>query len=56
MVRLDAAAVAAVDTTGQAADILDLPDHLRDALWRVDSAAVAPEDVLTVRMWVTPPP
>jgi glucose/mannose-6-phosphate isomerase len=41
---LDAAAVAAVDSTGQAAEILDLPTHLRDALWRVDSAGIAPVD------------
>jgi glucose/mannose-6-phosphate isomerase len=41
---LDRAAVAAVDPTGQAADILDLPTHLRDALWRVESAALAPVD------------
>jgi glucose/mannose-6-phosphate isomerase len=44
MSALDAAAVAAVDSTGQAAEILDLADHLRDALWRVESAAIAPED------------
>ena len=41
---LDAAGVAAVDTTGQAAEILDLPLHLSDALWRVDSAALEPAD------------
>lgn len=41
---LDRAAVAAVDPTGQAADILDLPTHLRDALWRVESAALVPVD------------
>lgn len=41
---LDRAAVAAVDPTSQAADILDLPTHLRDALWRVESAALAPVD------------
>jgi glucose/mannose-6-phosphate isomerase len=41
---LDRPAVEAVDTTGQAAEILDLPVHLRDALWRVDSAAIAPVD------------
>jgi glucose/mannose-6-phosphate isomerase len=41
---LDRAAVAAVDSTGQAAEMLDLPAHLRDALWRVDSAAIAPVD------------
>jgi glucose/mannose-6-phosphate isomerase len=39
---LDRAAVAACDPTGQAAEILDLPTHLRDALWRVQSAALAP--------------
>jgi glucose/mannose-6-phosphate isomerase len=39
---LTAEAVAAVDSTAQAAEILDLPTHLRDALWRVDSAALRP--------------
>jgi glucose/mannose-6-phosphate isomerase len=41
---LNAEAVAAVDSTGQAAEILDLPTHLRDALWRVDSAGIPPAD------------
>jgi glucose/mannose-6-phosphate isomerase len=41
---LDAAAVAAVDSTGQFAETLDLPIHLRDALWRVDSSGAAPVD------------
>jgi glucose/mannose-6-phosphate isomerase len=41
---LSAAAVAAVDSTGQAAEICDLATHLRDALWRVDSAGIAPVD------------
>jgi len=41
---LDAEAVAAVDSTGQAGEILDLPTHLRDALWRVDSAGIPPAD------------
>jgi glucose/mannose-6-phosphate isomerase len=41
---LDRAAVAAVDSTGQAAEIGDLGTHLRDALWRVESAAIAPVD------------
>jgi glucose/mannose-6-phosphate isomerase len=41
---LDRAAVAAVDSTGQAAEICDLAAHLRDAVWRVDSAAIAPVD------------
>src|SRR5260370_42691610 len=25
-------------------DVLDMPDHLRDALWRVESARVAPSE------------
>jgi glucose/mannose-6-phosphate isomerase len=37
-------AVAAVDTTGQAEDIADLAVHLRDALWRVESAAIGAID------------
>jgi glucose/mannose-6-phosphate isomerase len=37
-------AVAAVDTTGQAAEIVDVAAHLRDALWRVDSAGIEPMD------------
>ena len=44
MAALDRAAIAAVDSTGQLGDVLDLPGHLRDALWRVDSAAIAPAD------------
>jgi glucose/mannose-6-phosphate isomerase len=44
MAPLDAAAVRAVDTTGQMGEALDLATHLRDALWRVDSAALAPAD------------
>lgn len=41
---LGVAAVAAVDPTGQAADILALPSHLRDAVWRVDAASLSPID------------
>ena len=41
---LDRAAVAAVDSTGQLADTLDVGTHLRDAVWRVGSAALAPVD------------
>ena len=44
MSRLDAAACSAVDSTGQFAETLDLGMHLEDALWRVDSAAIAPVD------------
>jgi glucose/mannose-6-phosphate isomerase len=41
---LDPSAVSAVDSTGQAQEILDLPLHLRDALWRVDSASLGDLD------------
>jgi glucose/mannose-6-phosphate isomerase len=41
---LDLDAVAAVDSTGQLGEILDLPIHLRDALWRVDSSGAVPAD------------
>ena len=44
MTALDRATVAAVDSTGQADEILDLAEHLQDALWRVESAAIAPAD------------
>jgi glucose/mannose-6-phosphate isomerase len=37
-------AVASVDAAGQLEDILGLPDHLRDALWRVESAGLEPHD------------
>ncbi len=37
-------AIAAVDSTGQLGDILGLPDHLRDALWRVESAGLSAQD------------
>jgi glucose/mannose-6-phosphate isomerase len=35
---------ATVDSTNQLAEIRDLPVHLEDALWRVESAAIAPSD------------
>ncbi len=35
-------AIASADPTGQFAEVLTLPEHLRDALWRVESAAIAP--------------
>jgi glucose/mannose-6-phosphate isomerase len=37
-------AIAAVDPTGQVADVLALPEHLRDALWRVESANLSRQD------------
>ena len=36
--------IASVDRQGQLDDILGLPDQLRDALWRVESASLRPED------------
>lgn len=41
---LSRARIAAVDPTNQLAEVLDLPTHLRDGLWRVDSAGAAPVD------------
>jgi glucose/mannose-6-phosphate isomerase len=37
-------AVEAVDASGQLADILGMPDQLRDALWRVESSNLQPHD------------
>ncbi|MGZ4168319.1 MAG: bifunctional phosphoglucose/phosphomannose isomerase [Solirubrobacteraceae bacterium] len=37
-------AIAAVDSTGQMPDVLGMPEHLRDALWRVESANLSPHD------------
>jgi len=36
--------VSEVDVSGQVRDILGLPDQLRDALWRVETAALRPRD------------
>jgi glucose/mannose-6-phosphate isomerase len=41
---LDRDGVAAVDSTGQVGETLDLPVHLRDALWRVESSGAVPVD------------
>jgi glucose/mannose-6-phosphate isomerase len=41
---LDRESIAAVDRGGQLDDVLALPDHLRDALWRVESAGLEPRD------------
>jgi glucose/mannose-6-phosphate isomerase len=37
-------AIARLDPTGQCSDVLGLPDHLRDALWRVESANLSAQD------------
>ena len=42
LTALDRAAVAAADPTGQTAEALGLAEHLRDGLWRVESAAIRP--------------
>jgi len=36
--------IASVDQARQIEDILAMPDHLRDALWRVESANLEPDD------------
>jgi glucose/mannose-6-phosphate isomerase len=41
---LSAEAIAAADPSDLFADVLSLPEHLRDALWRVESAQLAPHD------------
>ncbi|MEY2516730.1 MAG: glucose/mannose-6-phosphate isomerase, partial [bacterium] len=42
--RLDADAIAAVDRSDLLADIVGLPEHLRDAKWKVESAQLTPWD------------
>lgn len=42
--ELSREAIASTDPSGQLADALDLPEHLRDALWRVESAGLTPQD------------
>jgi glucose/mannose-6-phosphate isomerase len=44
MSELDGAGVQAVDASGMVADILGQPHQLEDALWRVESAGIAPVD------------
>jgi glucose/mannose-6-phosphate isomerase len=41
---LDWKAIGAFDRSAQLADILAMPEHLGDALWRVESAGIAPVD------------
>ena len=42
--ELNREVIAQLDPTGQLNDVLDLPEHLRDALWRVESANLSPQD------------
>ena len=44
MAALGIDAIGAVDSTGQMGEALGLAEHLRDALWRVESAQAAPVD------------
>jgi glucose/mannose-6-phosphate isomerase len=41
---LDRDTIARIDVTDQLTDILAIPEHLRDALWKVESAALDPWD------------
>jgi glucose/mannose-6-phosphate isomerase len=41
---LDRASIESVDEAGMLADVLALPDQLRDALWRVEAANLKPRD------------
>jgi glucose/mannose-6-phosphate isomerase len=43
-VDLSREAISAIDSAKQVEDILAIPDHLRDALWRVESANLEPRD------------
>jgi glucose/mannose-6-phosphate isomerase len=42
--RLDPETIAAVDSSDLLADIVGLPEHLRDALWKIESADLKPWD------------
>jgi glucose/mannose-6-phosphate isomerase len=42
--RLDADAIAAVDASDLLSDIVGLPEHVRDAKWKVESAQLTPWD------------
>jgi len=44
MTTLDPDLISSVDSTGQLEEVLGLSEHLRDALWRVDSSRAAPVD------------
>lgn len=44
MTDLSKERAAGLDSKAMAGDLLALPDHLRDALWRVETAAIEPAD------------
>ena len=41
---LDRRGIEALDASDQLTDILAIPEHLRDALWKVESAQIEPQD------------
>jgi len=42
--RLDPASIAEVDASDLLADVVGLPEHVRDAMWKVESAQLTPWD------------
>ena len=42
--QLDRQSIGRIDTTDQLTDVLAIPEHLRDALWKVESAGLDPWD------------
>jgi glucose/mannose-6-phosphate isomerase len=44
MEALDPAAIAEVDRSDLLADVMGIPEHLRDALWKLESASLEPWD------------
>src|SRR4051794_41936146 len=43
-VALERETIAKVDVSDQLTDVLAIPEHLRDALWKVESAGLEPWD------------
>ena len=43
-ITLGRAEIAAADPTDQLGDVLSIPEHLRDAMWKAESAGVRPWD------------
>src|SRR5918912_3827536 len=42
--QLDRQSIGRIDTTDQLTDVLAIPEHLRDALWKVESAQLSDWD------------
>src|SRR4051794_41480187 len=43
-VQLDRDSIGRIDTTDQLTDVLAIPEHLRDALWKAESAQLSSWD------------